>query len=116
MQVKELAGRLRVLIDAITINTYNNICRGLFEKDKNLFSFLITVRIMVAGGEISEAEFSFFLTMGAGLLNQDTAVPNPTGDLLSDMQWDALQVLSDVCAPMRGVAKSVAADNFSWKR
>lgn len=37
--------RLASLIDVITKNVYVNISRGLFEKDKLIFSFLITTSI-----------------------------------------------------------------------
>jgi len=38
--------RIQNLIDNITIVLYNNICRGLFESHKLLFSFLICTSIM----------------------------------------------------------------------
>jgi len=43
-----LEERLLILIDDITINFYKNICRGLFEKDKLLYSFIITMKIQLS--------------------------------------------------------------------
>ena len=43
---------------------YNNICRGLFEKDKLLFSFLIASKIKQSVGEIRSHEWNFFLRGG----------------------------------------------------
>lgn len=37
----DLARRIEILIDCITKSIYKNICRGLFEKHKMIYSFLI---------------------------------------------------------------------------
>jgi dynein heavy chain len=40
---KVLSERLVHLINTITRVIYNNVCRGLFEEHKLIFSFLITI-------------------------------------------------------------------------
>ena len=42
--------RVRILIDDITNAFYENICRGLFEKDKMVYAFFIAARIMKKQG------------------------------------------------------------------
>ena len=42
---EELADRIQVLLSAITKSLYVNICRGLFEEHKLLYSFLICTSI-----------------------------------------------------------------------
>jgi dynein heavy chain len=51
---------LKNLIDCITQNIYRNISRGLFEKDKILFSFLIATSINRQSKLISEEVWSIF--------------------------------------------------------
>ena len=58
---EDLQERLAILIKDITISFYTNICRGLFEKDKLLYSFLITMKIMLSEKQVSIAEWNFFL-------------------------------------------------------
>jgi dynein heavy chain len=57
---EELNERLDVLLQDITKNFYKNICRGLFEKDKLLYSFLIAVNIKLAANKIGARDWAFF--------------------------------------------------------
>lgn len=42
----------RILIDDISLNMFTNICRGLFEKDKMLYAFMIAVGILRQAGKV----------------------------------------------------------------
>ena len=44
--------RLNCLIDSITKTIFTNVCRGLFEKDKLIFSFLISSSINRNSGSL----------------------------------------------------------------
>lgn len=53
--------RINNLLGDITSSFYTNICRGLFEVDKLLYSYLNTASILRRGGEISQAEWNCYL-------------------------------------------------------
>lgn len=63
----ELARRLDNLRSYFRTSLYNNICRSLFEKDKLLFSFLLTCRLAQFRGELDEQRWRFLLTGGLSL-------------------------------------------------
>ena len=50
----DLQERLTLLMDNITFEIFANICRGLFESHKLMFSFLIATQIMINAGDISQ--------------------------------------------------------------
>jgi dynein heavy chain len=58
--------RIEILINDITISFYEKISRGLFEKDKLLYSFLILSNLLMNDKQISIFEWTFFLK-GTGL-------------------------------------------------
>jgi dynein heavy chain len=56
--------RVDIVIKDITESFYNNICRGLFEKHKLMYSFLISTSISLATDKISSKEWMYF-SMGS---------------------------------------------------
>lgn len=72
----EFVQRLNNLNNYHTYAVYQNTCRGLFEVHKLLFSFQITVCLLLANGEIPINELEFFLKGGI-VLNKEEQTENP---------------------------------------
>ena len=83
---EDLAQRTEILIDDITVSVYNSICRGLFETDKLLFSFMNTSSILKRSGMITMDEWNFFLR---GSPTDFRKIPN-TVDYIDDNTWYGL--------------------------
>ena len=63
---EKVTDRINLLISDITESFYLNICRGLFEKDKLLYSFMIASKILIYDQLINDIEWNFFLRGGQG--------------------------------------------------
>ncbi|NXA07095.1 DYH3 protein, partial [Sapayoa aenigma] len=108
---RNLEERIKNITDHFTISIYNNVCRSLFEKDKVLFSFLLTVGIMKGKDQIDDEVWRFLLTGGVAL---DNPHPNPAPDWLSNKSWAEL-VRASCLTNLRGLMEHMR-DNFSkWK-
>ena len=64
-QSSDINARIQILIDDVTISFYEKISRGLFEKDKLLYSFLIVTSKLLNDQAIGDSEWQYFLR-GAG--------------------------------------------------
>jgi dynein heavy chain len=109
--------RVKLMINVITQDVYTQVCRGLFEKDKKLFSFLIAVQIMrLELATISPEEWAFFLTKGTFI--DEAALPdNPATNLISNIVLSALVNLEQMPAFegfLAAVAGESADDWHSW--
>jgi len=82
-QSEDPVERTQILNDFFTLALYENVCRGLFEEHKLLFSFLLIVKILFGGNLIDPAEWRYFL---AGPSGEIDIVPNPT-DWLDELEW-----------------------------
>lgn len=58
----DVAVRCRNLNDFFTYSLYKNICRGLFEQHKLLFSFTLCVKLLQGDGKIDPAAWRFLLS------------------------------------------------------
>jgi len=107
-----LPTRISNLNQHFTYSIYKNVCRSLFEKDKLLFAFLLTIAIMGGRGEVDPSELMFLLTGG---LAGDNPHPNPAPSWLTDKAWGEMVRLSSISA-FDGFYKDVAANVSAWKR
>eukprot|EP01041_Mallomonas_annulata_P001585 gene1585-3062_t len=84
--------RLESILSYSTLTIYQNICRGLFEKDKLLFSSLICFQILRNAKEIHDLEWTLFIR-GPGALDRTHQPPNPFPEEIPPPMWDLLYAL-----------------------
>jgi len=53
--------RIQNIIDCLTFSTFSYIARGLYEKDKFLFSILMTLKIQLQAKTVGPEEFQCFI-------------------------------------------------------
>ncbi|CAF3110570.1 unnamed protein product [Rotaria sp. Silwood2] len=83
---EDLNQRLQIILDSTTENIYTNVSRGLFEKDKLIFSFLLCAEILKLEGIINEVEWNFLLR--GGLITEEKRPPKPSHDWLTTEHWN----------------------------
>ncbi|XP_011500273.1 PREDICTED: dynein heavy chain 7, axonemal-like [Ceratosolen solmsi marchali] len=109
-QVEEVDIRINDLKKYFTRSLYKNICRSLFEKDKFLFSLLLTINLLKSEGKLSNRQWMFILTGGISL---NDPYPNPH-------IWLPLQAWKEVCRlddilEFKGIKSSFVNDGHDWK-
>ena len=85
----------------------------MLEKDKLLFSFLQTVKILEGAGELPFEEWFFLLTGGTAT---DTEDPNPAPEWLSDASWGEFNRLDALSTGnFTGLKLSLEQNPDKWK-
>jgi dynein heavy chain, axonemal len=71
---------------------FENVSRGLFEKDKILYSFLITTSIKRNAKVIDEAVWNILLRGPSVFTNEEKAgiLKNPDPVMLTTINWETL--------------------------
>ena len=125
----EVVARIDNIVQHFRFYLYSNVCRSLFERDKLLFSFVLTVKVLQQRDEIDNSEWLFFLTGGAAGSSASTEAdeldgadsstgfpPNPTAEegWLEDQYWLALCRLSQLPA-FAGISQHLAEHPSMWR-
>ncbi|XP_056119629.1 dynein axonemal heavy chain 3 [Rhinichthys klamathensis goyatoka] len=108
----DLQSRIANILDHFTMRVYYNVCRSLFEKDKLLFSLLLTVGIMQGKGQVDDIVWRFLLTGGVALENP---FPNPAPEWLSDKSWSEI-VRASQLPRLKGLFEHVQENIVPWKQ
>jgi dynein heavy chain len=108
---EDLDKRLSILMAFITDFMYKNVCRGLFERHKLIFSFLITTTIMRNYKTISFAEWNFLLRGGSNL----SAGKTPDASFISQVQWEMVAALQENLTSCAGICDHISANIKDWK-
>ncbi|XP_075982942.1 dynein beta chain, ciliary-like [Anticarsia gemmatalis] len=101
---EELEGRVRNLLDSITFAVFVYTSRGLFERDKLVFLFLVTLQILQSEGKVDPRELDF-------LLKYAVAPENSPYSWLTNNAWGGIIALSkfeafeDIDKDIEGAAK-----------
>merc|ERR1712100_769727 len=98
--------RVGTIVSVCTEEIFFNICRGLFEKDKILFAFMIPSSVMRHQGEIKTENWNFFVS-GSGCLDPGKIEPYPGGPWLDFTRWVELVELDKQTETFRGLQKSL---------
>ncbi|XP_018322727.1 dynein heavy chain 3, axonemal isoform X2 [Agrilus planipennis] len=107
----EIEQRIVNLNSHFTNSIYRNICRSLFEKDKLIFSLVLTVGIFRSKKLISDEVWNFLLTGGVAL---DNPYPNPGPGWLTDKSWSEVVRASNLPG-LDKFRESVARNVEQWK-
>lgn len=85
--------RLLILKDYFVYSLYSNICRSLFEKDKIVFSMLLTCRLLIFRNQMEAAHLRFVITGGTLIIDNPPEKPENT-PWISQKAWSEIIKLS----------------------
>ncbi|GAX74205.1 hypothetical protein CEUSTIGMA_g1654.t1 [Chlamydomonas eustigma] len=111
---EDVGERLKNINDHFTYALYQNICRSLFEKDKLLFAFLLTARIMLGQSELDPNQYQFLLTGGVGIHEKEVQRPLQA-DWLSQKAWGEICRAPGISHNFATLPEDVAGNLDLWR-
>ncbi|XP_044766447.1 dynein axonemal heavy chain 6 [Coccinella septempunctata] len=97
--------RLEILIREITLSVYTNVSRGLFERHKLVFSFLLCIAILTDAGVIKSAEWNFLLRGPVGASVQ--VGKRPDYPQVTEIMWLSTHVLETISKNFKGLPDDI---------
>jgi len=103
--------RMEIIDDFFTYALYDNVCRGLLEVHKLIFSFTLCVKLLQGYDKLDADEWRFLL---AGPSGTECALPNPAPGWITEKMWIEVSKLSHLPA-FTGLDKAVVEDPEAFK-
>ncbi|KAJ1334726.1 hypothetical protein BSLG_007881 [Batrachochytrium salamandrivorans] len=106
---EDIKERVLLLIDSITYMVFVYTTRGLFERDKLIFTAQMTFQILISQGDIEYQELDFLLRAPR------VFEVNSTLDWLSTPAWGMVKALSNL-EVFRTLASDIEGSSKQWKK
>lgn len=114
---KSQTKRIENIIQFLTSSIHSNVTRALFEKDKILFTLLLTFRIMEIQKSIIPAELNYLIhndsiqkQLEKDLLN----TPNPNTALFTYQAWLNISYLATLSKLFQSIKQSLIDLTLEW--
>jgi dynein heavy chain len=96
----DLETRLTYLADHFTMMLYQSVSRGLFEKDKLLFSLALCIRVLDGDKKVDHTTLRFVLTGPTSDLTEN-GPPKPDVEWMDNAMWNEILTASNLPAMRR---------------
>jgi dynein heavy chain len=106
------AKRIKIIIDYLNFAVFSYTARGFYEEHKFLYALLLTLKIDLSGGKITNSQFQTFIKGGAAL-DLNTVEPKPF-KWIQDLTWLNLVQLSKL-NKFGSLLGQIAQNGKSWK-
>ena len=106
---KILTKRIRYLCDHVTYNCFVQVTQSLYIKDKNTFSFMLCLDLMIQRNEIDEYEKQILLCE-----SPETTIENPCSGWISKKSWSEICHLENI-ELFTGIVKDFSDNKKKWK-
>lgn len=115
IEQQTLRNRVLTLINYFTQNLYSNVCRSIFEKDKLLFSFLLTAKIRESQGKLNSVQYKLLVETMTGLENP-LGQPNMCKEWLPNSIWNKICTYSQRDCFFDPLVKNFVKNEEGWRR
>jgi len=108
--------RLEALKEQFTSLLYENVIKSLFEKDKQLFSFLLAVTIQDGQNIINQSEYKFLISSAITQTNVLNLI-NPCKPWMSENSWNSICLLAKSSAGLLAtLPEKIRESPKEWKQ
>ena len=109
------AARVAAISTHFTESLFDFIQRGLYERHKLVFAFMIASKIAVDAGEVSSIELETFLKLGTGDLGSGVAARKKPDEWIPSTVWRNILLLADMIPAIFGsLPEEMVRKDGSW--
>jgi dynein heavy chain len=109
----DLKTRLGHISEALTWNVYAYTCTGLFERDKLMFSFEMTLKLQNGDGKLNHTQLDFLLRGNTALEKSQAKKPF---DWIPDQGWEDMQKLITIEEKFQRLPQDIQENGAKWQK